>query len=182
MTHGTANGSLPERRRLFLLRHAKSAWPDDVADHDRPLAARGRKAAPLIGAYMAREQLFPDLVLVSTALRAQETWKLVAQALPPSMTKRDVPQLYAAPAGRIADLVRAIEPSSATVMLIGHNPGIQDFANDFVGNGDPDACAGLKEKFATAGLAVILFEVGGWQDISPGSGHLERFVTPRTLA
>lgn len=173
--------SSPKSLRLFLLRHAKSAWPDDVADHDRPLAKRGRKAAPLIGAYMTREKLFPDLALVSTARRAQETWKRVAKKLSASTVERDVPDLYEASATRIVGLLRKIEPSVRTVMLVGHNPGFQDLANNLIGKGDPEACARLKEKFATAGMAIIAFEENSWADISPGSGRLERFVTPREL-
>ncbi len=172
----------PKHRRLFLLRHGKSAWPADVADHDRPLAERGRKAAPLIGAYMVREKLFPDLVLVSTARRAQETWKLLAKELPRSTAKRDVPDLYEAPAARIAGILRKIEPTVQTVMLVGHNPGFQDLANGLIGSGDAQARARLKEKFVTAGLAIIDFEADRWEDITPESGRLERFVTPRALA
>ncbi|PKA40774.1 histidine phosphatase family protein [Rhizobium sullae] len=175
------NKPSPKYLRLFLLRHAKSAWPADIADHDRPLAKRGRKAAPLIGAYMAREKLFPDLVLVSTAQRAQGTWKRVAKKLSASIAERDVPDLYEAPAGRIAGILQKIESSARTVMLVGHNPGFQDLANNLIGNGDPDACARLKDKFPTAGLAIIAFEANRWADISPGSGRLERFVTPREL-
>jgi phosphohistidine phosphatase len=176
------NKPSPGPLRLFLLRHAKSARPDDVADYDRPLAERGRKTAPLIGAYMAREHLFPDLVLVSPARRTQETWKRVAEALPASIAERDVPNLYGAPATRILGILGRIEPSVRTVMLVGHNPGLQDVASSLVGSGDPEACARLAEKFPTAGLAIIAFETDHWADISAGSGRLERFVTPRSLA
>lgn len=172
----------PTYLRLFLLRHAKSARPPDVADHDRPLAKRGRKSAPLIGAYMAGEKLIPDLVLVSPARRAQETWRLVAEAMPASTVQRDVKDLYEAPAAEIAAILRGIEPSVRTVMLVGHNPGFGDFANSFVGSGDPEARARLAEKFPTAGLAIIAFEATRWADISAGNGRLERFVTPRSPA
>jgi phosphohistidine phosphatase len=177
-----SNKPSPKHRRLFLLRHGKSAWPGDVADHDRPLAERGRKAAPLIGSYMAREKLLPDLVLVSTARRAQETWKLLAKELPRSAVKRDVPDLYEAPAARIAGILRGIEPTVQTVMLVGHNPGFQDFANGLIGSGDSEDWARLKEKFVTAGMAIIDFKADRWEDITPESGHLERFVRPRALA
>ena len=173
---------LRKHLRLFLLRHGKSAWPGDVADHDRPLAERGRKAAPLIGGYMAREKLLPDLVLVSTARRAQETWKLLAEELPRSPVTRDVPDLYEAPAARIAAILRRTEPAAQSLMLVGHNPGFQDLAHGLIGSGDVEAWASLREKFVTAGLAIIDFKVDRWEDITPESGRLERFVRPRALA
>ncbi|MEZ2132210.1 MULTISPECIES: histidine phosphatase family protein [unclassified Sinorhizobium] len=181
MARSSATGSSAKRRRLILLRHGKSAWPNGVADQDRPLASRGQKSAPVMGAYLAREELVPDLVLVSTARRTQETWKLVSTALPPHVAKRDLTKLYAAAATEILKIVHAIEPSAATVMLIGHNPGLQAFALDLCREEDRDARRRLQEKFPTCGLAVIDFEANRWEDITPTSGHLERFVTPRSL-
>ncbi len=178
----TQSGPSPSRRYLFLLRHAKSAWPPDVEDHDRPLADRGLKAAPMIGAYMARERLFPDSALVSTARRTQETWKLVAKELPNPIPRRDVSELYEAPATRLADILAAVDPNDRTVMMVGHNPGLQDFADWLVGSGDAEMRHQISEKFPTGGLAVISFEADGWADVSSGSGRLERFVTPRVLA
>ncbi|OWV90901.1 phosphoglycerate mutase [Rhizobium sp. R72] len=171
----------PAKRRLLLLRHAKSAWPADVADHDRPLAGRGEKAAPLMGRYLAREKLIPDLVLVSSARRTQETWKLVAKKLPSSIEKLDTEDLYEASAAKIAAVVQAVDPSVRTLMLIGHNPGFQDLAEGLIGAGDPEACAGIRQKFPTAALAVIAFDADRWKQLKPKSGTLERFVTPRSL-
>ncbi|WP_028746431.1 SixA phosphatase family protein [Rhizobium mesoamericanum] len=171
----------PAKRRLLLLRHAKSAWPTDVADHDRPLAGRGEKAAPLIGRYLARENLIPDLVLVSSARRTQETWKLVAKKLPSSIDKTDREDLYEASAAKIAGVVQAVDPSVRTLMLIGHNPGFQDLAEGLIGTGDAEACAGIRQKFPTAALAVIAFDVDRWEQLRPKSGTLERFITPRSL-
>jgi phosphohistidine phosphatase len=168
--------------RLLLLRHAKSAWPPDVADHDRPLAERGRKAAPLIGSYMADERLLPELVLVSTARRAQETWELVARFLPGTNIRRDAPDLYAASAARMAGILLTIDPAIKTILLVGHNPGLEDFAAGLVGTGDADARRRMSAKFSTGGLAVISFRADSWKDVGPGRGQLERFVTPRMLA
>jgi len=170
------------KRRLLLLRHAKSAWPADVADHDRPLAGRGEKAAPLMGRYLARERLTPDLVLVSSARRTQQTWELVAKKLPSSIAKQDTEDLYEASAAKIATVIKSIDPSVRTLMLIGHNPGFQDLADGLIGAGDPEACSGIRQKFPTAALAVIDFGVDRWKQLKPKSGTLERFVTPRSLA
>ncbi|MBB3542777.1 MULTISPECIES: histidine phosphatase family protein [unclassified Rhizobium] len=170
------------KRRLLLLRHAKSAWPENVPDHDRPLAGRGEKAAPLMGRYLAREKLIPDLVLVSSARRTQETWGLLAKKLPSAIAKRDAEDLYEASAAKIAAVVQTIDPKVRTLMLIGHNPGFQDLADGLIGEGDADACARIREKFPTAALAVIEFDADRWKDLKPRSGMLERFITPRSLA
>ncbi len=166
-------------RYLYLLRHAKSAWPEGVDDHDRPLAERGRKATPLIAAFMAHNKIRPDLALVSTARRTQETWDFLSASLPKAPTKRDAADLYEADASAIATLLRSIDPSVESLLVIGHNPGLQDFALDLVGGGETGARTRMAEKFPTAGLAVIRIEA--WQSLSPASGHLEAFVTPRML-
>lgn len=168
-------------RRLMLLRHAKSAWPDGVADRERPLAPRGQKAAPRIGEYLQAEKLIPDLVLVSSARRTQETWALVAPHLPKGAEGREIDVLYEAPANRLLEIVRATDPSVRSLMLIGHNPGLQHFAAALVGAGEGRALKRLEEKFPTAGLAVIDLPLALWSDLHAGTGTLERFVTPRSL-
>ncbi|CAD7023342.1 histidine phosphatase family protein [Pseudorhizobium halotolerans] len=162
------------QRRLLLLRHAKSAWPDAVADHERPLAERGEKAAPAMGNYMAREHLIPDLALVSDARRTRQTWELVQRRLPAEVATRIDPTIYEAPAGRLLDTIRALGDSAATLLLIGHNPGLQDLALMLTGDA-------LAAKYPTAALAVIDFPVADWRQVGPGSGLLTRFVTPRSL-
>lgn len=169
-------------RRLLLLRHAKSAWPEGVADHDRPLADRGRNAAPIIGAYMAREKLIPDLALVSPARRAQETWKLVGEALPKKVAQQDGSEIYEVAAGQILEAIRGVKPGIRTLLMVGHNPGMEDLAALLTKHGDADAIGRMKEKFPTAALAVIDFDLEGWADVASGSGYLERFVTPRLVA
>ncbi|WP_276119831.1 SixA phosphatase family protein [Pararhizobium qamdonense] len=168
-------------RRLIILRHAKSAWPDGVIDEERPLSDRGRKAAPVIGAYMAREKLIPDLALVSPARRARETWQLVHEALPDGVAERPAAGLYEVPADNILAVIQATEQNIRTLLLVGHNPGLEDLASLLVKDGDAGAVARIREKFPTAGLAVIDFEIGGWDAVAAGTGYLERFVTPRFL-
>lgn len=169
-------------RRLILLRHAKSAWPDGVADEERPLAERGRVAAALIGDYLKSERLTPDLALVSTARRTQETWALVRERLSRRPERRDVAELYAASAGEILRVLQAADPAFGTVLVLGHNPGMQELALALTGEGDAESRQRMAEKYPTAGLAVIDFPVAGWADVAPGGGRLERFVTPRSLA
>ncbi len=173
----TPNTPLP-RYRLLLLRHSKSAWPDGVDDHDRPLGGRGLKAAPLMGRYMAREGLVPDLALISTARRTQETWALVDAELPDDIERRDVGEIYEAAAERIAGVIRGVDASVRTLLVVGHNPGLQELALDLAGEGE--RLGGVSEKFPTGALAVIDFAVA-WGDVVGGSGVLERFVVPRSL-
>ncbi|WEX88867.1 histidine phosphatase family protein [Sinorhizobium garamanticum] len=171
----------PPIRRLLLLRHGKSAWPEGVADHRRPLAGRGRRAAPAIGAFMARQELIPDLALVSTARRAQETWELVAGELPHKVEARDAVAIYEVAARAMIDVIRNVEPSVEKLMLVGHNPGMVELALLLAGGGDEVALVRLREKFPTAALAVMDFTIEQWSEIAPGTGRLVRFVTPRML-
>lgn len=168
-------------RRLMLLRHAKSAWPEGVPDKERPLATRGEKAAPLIGKYMTREGLVPDLVLVSPARRTQETWMLVRDELPGQVEARDHAGFYEVSAVKMLDALAHVEPRYRNLLIIGHNPGLQELALLLTDAGDADARRKVTEKFPTAGLAVIDFDAADWREIGEGSGRLERFVTPRSL-
>ncbi len=164
----------------MLLRHAKSDWPDGVSDIDRPLAPRGREAAPRMGAYMAAEGLLPDRVLVSPARRARETFSLVAPSLG-GAPSREEPRIYEAPASRLLQVAREGEAEARALLLVGHNPGFEDLARRLVGHGDRYAFARLSAKYPTAGLAVIDFAVEAWSELAPGGGRLDRFVTPGTL-
>lgn len=168
-------------RRLMLLRHAKSNWPTGVADRDRPLAARGREAAPVMGRYLADELLLPDLVLVSPARRTVETWELVAAMLPEKPAVQFEPRIYEAGTDRLLDVVQAIEGDVRTLLMIGHNPGFADLATGLIGHGDRYAAARLGQKYPTCGLAVLDFAVEDWRDVAERGGRLDRFITPASL-
>lgn len=168
-------------RRLMLLRHAKSNWPTGVADRDRPLAARGREAGPIMGRYLADELLLPDLVLISPAKRTVETWELVAPMLPEKPATQYEPRIYEAKVGRLLDVVQEIEGDVRTVLMIGHNPGLQELAHLLTGHGDRYAAARMSQKYPTCGLAVLDFAVDDWRDVSERGGRLDRFVTPASL-
>ena len=160
---------LVTERRLLVLRHAKSEWPEGVADHDRPLAKRGRHDAPRVGRWLARHDYLPDVVVCSTAQRTRETWDLVATKLPgtPDVTP-DVtfdPRAYGASAQTLLYLARELPDERHTALLIAHNPGVSEFAG--VG-------------FPTAALAVLTFE-GDWPDLAPGQARLKAFVTPADM-
>lgn len=165
-------------RRLILLRHAKSDWPEGVADPDRPLASRGQEAAPKMAAYLAAQGLIPDRVLVSPARRTKETWDLVKPALG-VVPDETVPQIYEAPVSRLLDVVRSLPDEVATALMIGHNPGFQDLARLL---GQPgEARRALTKKYPTAAVAVIDLPVESWSKVEAGEGTIERFVTPKSL-
>lgn len=168
-------------RRLILLRHAKSDWPDGVADQERPLAPRGRAAAPRIGAYMAQQGLVADRVLVSPARRTRETWDLVCGQMPPAPTVASEPRIYDASAARLLGVVREQPRQIHTLMLIGHNPGLEDLAASLIASGAAPDLERLAEKFPTGGLAVIDLPVDDWAAANPASGRLDRFIVPRDI-
>jgi phosphohistidine phosphatase len=169
-------------RRLILLRHAKSDWTGiGLKDHDRGLAARGREAAPRVGAYMARHALIPDLVLASTATRARDTWGLVADGFrkPPPVVYEE--RLYETSPEALLDVIQSTKSDVHVLLVVGHNPGLRDLAELLIASGDVDARQRLLEKFPTAGLTVIDFPVDDWAKVHSRSGRLDRFVAPRQL-
>ena len=168
-------------RRLILLRHAKSDWPDGTPDHERPLAERGREAAPVIGAYMAREGLVPDRVLVSSARRTQETWALVAPQLRSSPEVEREPRIYEANVSTLLAVVQGQPVACHTLLMVGHNPGFEDLAARLTDSGSVEARLAMAAKFPTGALAVIDLPVDRWEDVTPKSGRLDRFITPRAL-
>ncbi|HEX8164304.1 MAG TPA: histidine phosphatase family protein [Beijerinckiaceae bacterium] len=167
-------------RRLMLLRHARAAPADGMADIDRPLSDRGREAVPRVAAHLSDEQLFPDLALVSTARRARETWDLAAPGLG-EVPVRFEPRIYEAPADRLLKVVREVEGGVRTLLMVGHNPGFEDLAKLLIGHGDRYAFARMARRYPTAGLVVIDLPAEDWRDVGPGSGRLDRFVTPKSL-
>lgn len=163
-----------ETKRLLLLRHAKSSWDDpSLADHDRPLAPRGRKAARRIGAHLRREQIPIALVLCSSARRARETLDLVA---PPGELRFES-QLYGATAADLIARLRRVPDDIDAVMLIGHEPSIRDLAVSLSGPGSELA----DRKFPTAALAMLTF-TGRWDALAPEHVKLAAFVTPKELS
>ena len=174
-------------RRLVLLRHAKSAWPDlpDLPDHERPLAKRGRRDAPAAGRWLREAGFIPDRVLCSTACRTRETWQLMVPELgpgPPPVSYQD--QVYAADSETLLRLARQAGPGTSSMMIIGHNPGLQDLALTLAASPDGDTAAGLTQraaaKFPTAAIAVLAF-AGAWSRLGPGGAQLIAFVTPSDL-
>lgn len=169
-------------RRLMLLRHAKSDWSQaGQRDHERGLSARGQAAAPRMGAYLAERGLIPDCVLISTARRTRDTWKLVAAALPSRPKTHFDERIYEAQPENILDAIQDTSASCQSLLVIGHNPGLQELALMLVKDGSQDDLACLADKFPTAGLAVIDVPIDDWARLHPGTGRLDSFITPRRL-
>ncbi len=169
-------------RRLILLRHAKSDWADRaLSDHDRPLAARGRAAAPLIGKWLAQSEGSPDRAVVSTARRTRETWALVARELDGAPEPVFERRIYEARASDLLDVVRETPDRVGTLLMVGHNPGMAELAARLVGAGDGEARLRMARKFPTAAVAVMEVYGDGWADLAPRTASLVDFVTPRDL-
>jgi len=169
-------------RRIYLLRHAKSAWDaPDTGDHDRDLAPRGRQAAERIGAYCGARGISPALVLCSTARRARETLARLVPHLKGAARIVFEEELYLADASLLLRRIRRVEDSLRSVMLIGHNPGFWELALMLSGDGEAGALARLRAKYPTGALAEIAFAAERWRDVDADRGRLVGFVVPRDL-
>lgn len=161
-------------RRLYLLRHAKSSWKEpELADHDRPLAGRGRRAAKAIARHLREREIVPELVLCSTAKRARETLEGIEPALGRGAIRVEDGLYGAAPADLLARL-HEIAPRVASVMVIGHNPGLEELVHLL-------ARDGFEEKFPTGALATLAFSGPGWAALDRDTAELVGFVRPRDL-
>jgi phosphohistidine phosphatase len=186
-------------RRLILLRHAKSDWPEGP-DFDRPLAKRGRRDAPRMGRWLREHGFVPDVVICSAARRTQETWALLAPELPaPEPDVRPEPRAYAASALTLRYLIQELPGRYRTALLIAHNPGLAELTASLAGPAlsavdpalRPAADSGpphpgpadsvpVSMAFPTAAAAV--FELtGDWTDLWPGTVRLLAFVAPADL-
>lgn len=164
--------------RLILTRHAKSSWDDPLmSDHDRPLNERGKAAAADLGNWLASRGYVPDQVLCSDALRTRKTWSGIAPALPGTPILDLKPALYhAGPDVMLAVLRHA---TGKTVMMIGHNPGIAEFAHRIVARAplNPDF-----QRYPTGATLVVDFAADGWADVAWSMGSVDDFIIPRELA
>jgi phosphohistidine phosphatase len=167
----------PSPRRLVVLRHAKSAWPD-VADHDRPLAPRGRRDASAAGRWLRDAHYLPDLVVCSTARRTRETWELAAQELAGPPPVRYEPRAYDATVPVLLDIVRETPSAGDTLLLVGHNPGVQQLTLHLAADADDDFLERAAAKFPTSAVAVLTW-AGPWAALAAGTARLTAFTVPR---
>lgn len=171
-------------RILYLQRHAKSSWADaDQADHERPLNARGRQACKRLARHWREAGILPDLVLCSDAARTRETFERIARRLkpgPPPVVHD--PSLYLAEPETILRVVAAQPARLKRLMVVGHNPGLEELAQLMIGGGDPALVGRLVDKFPTGALATLDFgEAAGWDKLMPRAARLAGYVIPADL-
>ncbi len=170
-------------KSLTLLRHAKSGWDDPVArDFDRPLNPKGQRAAALIGRQLKTLGLEFDHVIASPAIRVIETLDHLSKGYGKPIAPQWERRIYLASAATLLDLVAGFAPGAERVLMVGHNPGLEDLvlmlAREDAGN---PARAEIEAKFPTASVAELAFEGGDWTGVSEGAGTLVRFIRPRDL-
>jgi phosphohistidine phosphatase len=170
-------------KNLYLLRHAKSDWNRPASgDFDRPLARRGLKAAPRMGQEIKRLGIAPDLILCSSARRAGETYQLIADCFPGKTRIEHRDDLYMASAIELRERLRAQSDDIASVLMIGHNPGMETLAEELAGSASlAEPRAAMTLKYPTAALAVFELPIDHWKQVKPGCGKLTLFIRPRDL-
>jgi phosphohistidine phosphatase len=177
-------------RSLMLLRHAKTEHDAPSGhDQDRRLDERGQLDAAAIGTWIARHPPLPDAVLVSTAVRARQTWEIARDAMkdtvrerPPQPRVELLDELYGAEPAQLLRIIRLAEVTDpARLMLIGHNPGMHELALMLAGSGDAAAKKSLEDNLPTAGLAVLDFAIDNWNEVAFRRGKLVRFTSPKLL-
>ncbi|MFI1282100.1 SixA phosphatase family protein [Streptomyces sp. NPDC020858] len=166
-----------DSRRLVVLRHAKSAWPE-VPDSERPLAPRGRRDAPEAGRWLREAGCVPDLVVCSSARRTRQTWDLVAAEFGATTPVIHDARIYRATAGELLGVVREVPAHVRTLMLIGHNPGVQELILLLAGEADGYALEQTRTKFPTSAIAVLRVP-GPWSSLEPGAARMTDMVVPR---
>ncbi len=169
-------------KRLYLLRHAKSSWDDtSLADFDRPLNGRGRAAAKSMGAYMAQHGHSPALILCSSARRTLETLGRILPFLAGDREIRILRTLYAArDADQLLGEVQAAGGRAKSVMVIGHNPVLEDLATQLAGTDSGGCLPMIQEKYPTGALALLTHK-RAWKTLGHGDADLLEFTAPREL-
>ncbi|NED93987.1 histidine phosphatase family protein [Phytoactinopolyspora alkaliphila] len=165
-------------RTLVLLRHAKSAWPDDVSDHERPLNKRGERDAASIGRWLRDRGLKPQRALVSSAQRTRATFDRVAAELEPPPELHVSDDAYAAGAGDLLDLVRETPDDVSQLLVIAHNPGIGTLAS-LIDDETSDVPERFQMRMDYRTSACAVFDVYcGWSELDPGRARLVTFTIP----
>ena len=166
-------------KTIYLLRHAKSSWDDPgVADFDRPISGRGKRSCGALARAIAELHVAPELILCSSAKRTQETLRRIASALPHDHMVAVERQLYLASARKLLARLRRVPDDTRSVMLIGHNPGLQRLAEMLAGGGEKAALARLAAKFPTAGLVELEYPGADWRSLEESGAKLVRLWSP----
>lgn len=170
-------------RNLYLLRHAKSSWDNPrLDDFERPLSSRGIKACKLMNAHIRKAKVKPDLILCSPAIRTRDTYIRISDAFAWDTEIRFDPELYVAGSQELLKRLRQVDRKISSVMMIGHNTGIEHLALALTSGTESKSLARMREKFPTLALASIEIKKGTWADAGPGCGKLKDYVIPRDLS
>ncbi len=160
-------------KTIYLLRHAKSSWDDlSLGDFERPLNKRGQEAAPLIGRYMRKNRIDPQLVVCSPARRAMQTARLALESANINASVQYERRIYQASGDELLAVLAELADSVDQALLIGHNPGLDDLIYTL---------SGVDSHMPTAALAKLSLEAKRWRDIGPGCGSLEWLIRPKEL-
>jgi phosphohistidine phosphatase len=169
-------------KTLYLLRHAKAeAGGKEQNDTDRALSPVGREACVTMGAYLRKKHYIPDFVISSPSARTRETLEQVMKAAGSEWRQRYINKLYLATAGEILRSVQQADDNAASLMVIGHNPGMHHAALVLARPEHTPLRTALELKYPTCALAVLRFTCNHWREVAPGSGELVDFITPKTL-
>jgi phosphohistidine phosphatase len=163
-------------KTLLILRHAKTQSDAPAGDHVRELTERGHHNAAAMGAYIHNLIGTPDAIVTSDATRARQTAEIVASAVDFAAPLTVEPQIYAADPDTLLAVVRRIPDGVQTVIIVGHNPGFEELAAALAGNAEHEV------RLPTSGLALLEFDVEGWDAVRPGAGRLREIATPRAIA
>ncbi len=168
--------------RLAILRHAEAVPLAEAGDLERGLSASGREMAERMGRYFREAELAPDLALVSPARRTRETFERLEHGAAQKFKLDAVPALYNASIETLEAILADQPKEMKFLLVIGHNPGLAEFANALAGKGKKAELAKMREHFPTPCLALIDFDAKSWKKALPGHGRLERFISRGALA
>ncbi|HMS34361.1 MAG TPA: histidine phosphatase family protein [Ignavibacteria bacterium] len=161
------------KKTLYLIRHAKSSWDDtSLRDHDRPLNKRGKRDAPFMAKVLRKNGVKPDLIISSTAVRALDFAKMIAEEL--NYSKKEInatKELYMADEKQMLEILRSADDSFKTVFIVGHNPYITEFANSL--------CNHNLDNIPTSGIFCVEFDAKKWKEIDFGKGKFVSFDYPK---
>lgn len=168
-------------RRLILFRHAKAVPHGEVEDYERELTPDGIEAAAGMAAWLEGQGIAPDLVICSPSARTRQTWEAAARAFDPEPPVLFVELVYDADPATLFEIVRNTDGEIQTLMLIGHNPGMEALASALAESAEPEVAERFERKFPTAAVAILDFEDVPWAAIEEKSGWLYAFETPKHL-
>jgi phosphohistidine phosphatase len=163
-------------RRLYLLRHAEAA-PSEKNDRARPLTQAGKLEAETVAQWLVSRGIVPALVLHSPARRVVETLAALKSVMPKLKT-REIAELYDAPAGAIYELIKAADDKADSLMIVGHNPGIQTLCGMLAGEAEPSVLEASRRGFSPATLAAFHCPIVSWKDVMPRGNRLTDFFSP----